>query len=109
MRWEKFFDRATFFADEKTMIFVFVLALACTPFSESRDEVNEFLFPQEIQYSVNSHGIDREFFCDFIRSKRSTIFFEEGEYLLSGFCLPHRGIISLFFYMQYYCINKILQ
>jgi hypothetical protein len=45
MRREKLFYRATFFADEKAVILVFVLTLACAPFSESRNMVDEFLFP----------------------------------------------------------------
>lgn len=45
MRREKFFYRATFLADEKSMVFVWFWTLTCAPFSESGDMVYEFLFP----------------------------------------------------------------
>lgn len=72
------------------MIFFSIVALTCTPFSESRNVMYEFLCFQKIEYSIHSDCIDRELVWNLIRSERIVIIFEEGENLLSGFCLPHK-------------------
>jgi len=102
---EKFFHRITFFADEKSMILTRFTTLTSTPFSEGRDVVYEFLLSEEIEHSIDCDSIDRESFSYFISGKSTLVFLEKREYILSGFCLSHRGIIATKFYMQLYCIR----
>lgn len=65
----KFFNGITFFAYEKSMVFIFFrLTLTGTPLTERGDMMDVFLWFQEFQYTVYGDRIDFESFCYLIRS-----------------------------------------
>lgn len=97
MRRSKLFNRLAFFANQKTVIFIWFVTCTSAPFSKSWDMMDEFLCSQKIEDAVDRDGIYCEPVCDFIRCESVVVFFEKGEYFLPCFCLSHRR----------HCSNKI--
>jgi len=70
------------------------------PFAERRYMMDEFLFSEKIEYTIDSDSIYRELFSYFIGGKCILIFLEKVQNFLSCFCLSHIESISRKILMQ---------
>jgi len=86
---EKLFNRATLSTNQEAMVFVFIMTLTCTPFTKRWNMVRELLLSQEIKYSIDRDGIDRQSLSYLVSSKSTLIFLKKTQYILSCFCLSH--------------------
>ncbi len=91
MRRKKLFNFFTLTTDEKPMVLIYSIALASTPFPESRDMMDEFFIFEVFEHPINSYCVHLQYICYFVGSVSSLFFCEQMYDFLPCPCYFHEG------------------